>query len=533
MEMIKKNTYLKVVNKFVCNMINKKINIINKIEKLDKKNGKNFVFFMVFTTAVLLRFFVVAISAKFSYTDSSVFVSYIFQDFLVFLASILSIWITLAYILRCKPNDLKYLMILASILVIMPPIIDLIATGGGAYWSFYINEDIKGLYPIFISFFDNLPMAVKYFGTKIMVFFSVLTVGVYVGFKTFKESKSIFKMVALSIFSMIIIYSIFFFYASFPSWFTFFIFAVFNEKFITSVTLANISELFITPHPLFHLFAFDIGNALLNKLNLIYPFIVMFLLLWKEKMDKNMLTLDELLKYIKKNFLEKLLNLLFISYVPIFFALLSFYNNAPYQELLFSFIYLSCVLILFGFLFVFFTIKTQKFKQMLMIFMIIFAFTVGYKILFLFLVMATGIYSMKQLNITIKSIYLIFSSLIFSFVFYIIFSPNQSFLAFPWYLLLYNMSTLIFLNILRKKISTKKIAISERVTDLILGLAIIINCIMSEVYILLEVLIGLFILLAVAVFFAKDKKVYYYFINMFIVGFLMFSLISAVVLANI
>ncbi len=424
-------------------------------------------------------------------------------------------------------------MIVASPLVIIPPMIDLIATGGGGYWSFYINESLSGLYPIFITFFGNLPTAIKYFGTKIMVLIAVLLSGLYVGIKVFIESRSIYRTAPVVVLSSVLIYMIFFFYASFPSWFSFFILFLLDGKSITTITLANISSLFITPHPIFNTNSFDLNNALLGKLNMIYPIIIIILLMWKEKLDGGMSNFGTTLHKLKERLSETFLNILLILYTPTLFIFLSYQNNKPYQDLLFSSIYLLCVFLLFSLFAIFFTMHSSKIKQIIGICLIILTFVVGYKVLFLFLVLVLGNYSMKLMSLTNYSSHIIFSSIVTAFVFFILFSPNQGFSVFSWELLLYTTSTIILVSILKKKTHKKEIFIKDRIVSLILGLAMILMLLFSNIYILTEILVALFVFLSGIVFFVEKHSTYYKMLNYFISIYLIFSLISAFILANI
>lgn len=507
--------------------------VVSRIDKQDEKYGEYFTFIIVFTTAIFLRFFVVTIAANFAYKDVSTFIAYIFQDFVIFLVSFLSIWIVLAYILRKKPKKIKYLIILATPMVILPPIIDFIDTGGGGYWSFYIIESLNGLYPIFTTFFGSLPIAIKYFGTKIMVLVAISLIGIYVGIEMFKKNRSIYKAGFLALLSTFVVYIIFFFYASFPSWFSFLIFFILDGKSIASVTSANISSLFITPHPIFNTNSFDLRNALLGKLNMIYPIMIMSLLIWKEKIDGNITDFYIKLNKIKENFSEKILNIVLILYTPLLFIFLSYYNNSPYQNLVFSLIYLLCVFLLFSLFGIFFSINSNKAKQIIGICITMLIFVVGHKVAFLFLTLVLGNYSMKLIGITNKVSYIEFSSIITAFVFSIIFAPNQILNAFSWELLLYTTSIIALINILKKRTCKKEILTKDRIVGLILGLSMIIMLIFLNLYILTEILVILFVFLAIIVFFIERKLLYYKMLNYFIILYLIFSLISALVLADI
>ncbi len=512
------------------------VNFTKNIDKNDKKYGEYFTFFVAFITSIFIRFFVVAVSAKFSYSSGKMLIDFILQDFLIFLLSFLSIWIVLSYILKCKPSKLKYLMILATPLVVLPPLIDFVATKGGGYWSFYINESLRGLYPIYVTFFDNLPSAIEYFGTRIMVFFAVFMIALYVAYVIFAKSRSFVKSVILFFITAIIMYSIFFFYASFPSWFSFFYFSIFEHKSIMSVSLADISSLFITPHEIFHANPFNISNALLKKLNMIYALLVIPLIFLKEKRDKNISISVNIFKKINiKNVYSKLLDILLIIYTPVFFALFGFYDNKPFQELLFSSIYMICVTILFILFSLFFSSSNKHLKIILGILIGIISFVVGYKVLFLFIVLLFGLYSLRFINIDSKDATIIFSSIITAFVFYLIFLPEQKLSIFPWYLLLYTLITIFFANFVKKNIKNiknKNISLNMRILDLIVGISMIINILISKIYLSINVLLVLFMVLAINVFFVKKDSFYFSVMNIFIILMLIFSIFSAGILAS-
>lgn len=166
---------------------------------------------LVFLGIVSLRLFLdnlVAHSASISFK-----LEMDLHNFLFFGLLFMLIWLFLSLILGLRPSRLSFLMIWACLLIDLPPILDLIKTGGSVYIGPYIYTSLKELKVEYLTVFGNLPTGMLYFGTKITFLMASLGIFFLVWLKTKNWIKGFLGLWGA--------YSLFFFMASFPSWLTF------------------------------------------------------------------------------------------------------------------------------------------------------------------------------------------------------------------------------------------------------------------------------------------------------------------------
>lgn len=226
-----------------------------------------------FSVLIAVRILITNITQKFSGESASYLINFYFQDFFFFFLVLILIWIWLSLFLRVHPQKLMGLMLWGSWLVILPPIIDLVFFHT-IFWSFYLINDIHGLWAEYYSFFGHLPPAIVYFGAKIACLIAVLATSLVVYLKTQKIWNALVNGWA--------VYSIFFFLASFPSWLTFFKRGLFEGKNIFSISIADIASFSASPAQIFGINHEFLNTALMFKLNLIYFIlsILLSLILW-------------------------------------------------------------------------------------------------------------------------------------------------------------------------------------------------------------------------------------------------------------
>lgn len=184
-----------------------------------------------------------------------------FQDLFFFLDSFLLTWIWLSLFLRVKPQELSRLMLWGTWLVILPPIIDLIGYKT-IFWSFYLFNDIGGLWMQYYSIFGHLPPAIVYFGSKIGCILAVVVTSIFVYHQTRKTWKAIVNGWA--------VYSIFFFMGSFPSWLSYLYYSLAKGKSLFLVTIADVAGFVASPVELFGIKHVSIGWMTMIKLNFVY-----------------------------------------------------------------------------------------------------------------------------------------------------------------------------------------------------------------------------------------------------------------------
>jgi len=247
--------------------------LVSKVNSLFEKPVSVFDWALSFLGIITLRLFLDNFVAK----GRPFFFDYITQthNFLFFFLSFLLIWIFLAFVLKENPKRLSRLMLLALPLLLLPPIMDLIKTGGAVYGSFYLISAPKELWLQFISFFGHLPSGIVYFGTRINFALSIVLLVIIVFIKT----KSIWKTL-LSGFGT---YCILFFMAAFPS-----LFYLGKCFFDQNCSLAQIKSFqivsFFAKDSVSSFVNTDISMIVVYKISLIYFFMVvlgLFLLFWR------------------------------------------------------------------------------------------------------------------------------------------------------------------------------------------------------------------------------------------------------------
>jgi len=193
------------------------------------------------------------------------------HNLLFFLITILLIWLLVSLILAKNPFSLSRFMFWGSLLLIFPPLFDILKTKGSIYWSFYLLNDLKGLWSHYITIFGNLPMGNVYFGSKIMFITAIALISGYVYLVTKKLSKTILSALCL--------YSAFFFMGSLPSWITFAYYFFQGSINIPEVNSINIVQFVGIPYKIFGSVIDTISLALAYNLNLIYFLFLLLLLL--------------------------------------------------------------------------------------------------------------------------------------------------------------------------------------------------------------------------------------------------------------
>jgi len=164
-------------------------------------------------------------------------------------------------------------------LVVLPPILDKILCGAQKCWSFYAFDSPSGLVKRFFTFFGSDPTLGITYGVRIEVALAVIFVTVYIFLKT--------RSVRKSAIGAILLYIMLFILGSFPSWLTYFLLAPAKSPF--SVQGFDVAGIFLSPARYFSASEGDILNSLNVKMNLIYGFLMVFLLtfsFWKHYPEK-------------------------------------------------------------------------------------------------------------------------------------------------------------------------------------------------------------------------------------------------------
>ncbi|MFA6973959.1 MAG: UbiA family prenyltransferase [Parcubacteria group bacterium] len=224
-----------------------------------------------FLGIVGLRVFIETIVIPFSNTPDGVLVEYLHNLFF-FLISFVVIWLILSKILHINPCKLAALFLGAAWLIVLPPILDIIKTGQGVYWSFYALDGPKGLWGEFITFFGHLPSGIVYFGTRI-VFASVIGL---IFLLAYVLTKNLWR----SLFGAFMAYLTLFFMGSFPSWFAFGYYFFVDPQKIADIQGFHIAQLFGAQTSIFGVKFDNLKYAFAHNLDLVYFLVLVGALCW-------------------------------------------------------------------------------------------------------------------------------------------------------------------------------------------------------------------------------------------------------------
>jgi len=184
------------------------------------------------------------------------------HNFLFFLIAFVGIWLVLAKILHCNPTKLAFVMLAGSWLIVFPPLLDMLKTGGSVYWSFYALDSLAGLWGEFITIFGNLPSGIMYFGTKIVFIIALIIIFGLIYLRT----KKIFKALSGGLMAYIIL----FFMSSFPSWFAYAYYFLAQSRKITDISGVQVAQVFGVPAKIFGITPGSLEYSFAYNLNLLY-----------------------------------------------------------------------------------------------------------------------------------------------------------------------------------------------------------------------------------------------------------------------
>ena len=250
---------------------------MNKLEKIElflnslfEKKASLLSWIMAFLSVIFVRIFIEQFLALANpILPYEVVIEYV-QSFYFFSLAIVIIWLFISLILKIKPQKLSFVLIFSLLLVPLPPLIDIIRTGGEAYWSFYLFSSPADLWLQYRTVFGHLPSAIVYFGTKITFIGVILSLTFLVWLRT----KSYLKTAC----STVIIYSILFFMGGFPSFFYYGYNFIFQKKSFFEIKSFEIFEFFGSPNKILGVDFQNFKYSVAYRLDFIY-FILLIALL--------------------------------------------------------------------------------------------------------------------------------------------------------------------------------------------------------------------------------------------------------------
>lgn len=224
----------------------------------------------IFFACIFFRFFVEQILALARPLTDVGAVMEITHNFYFFSLTILLLWMFLSFILKAKPHKLSFVMLFSVVFVVIPPLIDMIRTGGQVYWSFYILSSPADLLKQYLSVFGHLPSGIVYFGTRIVSVIAVFFVAGLAWVLTKKKGKTFLAALGT--------YSIFFFMGAFPSFFYYFYVFFSRSGRVAAVHSFDIAGFLGAPEKIFGVVFPSFQYTLAYKVSYIYFIILVALL---------------------------------------------------------------------------------------------------------------------------------------------------------------------------------------------------------------------------------------------------------------
>ena len=179
---------------------------------------------------------------------------------LFFLLSFLLFLPLFQYFARASLSVASNMVLFGFLIILSPPVIDFLISGGTGLWSFYIFDGFFGLLGRYVTFFGDRPDLGITYGVRVEVALVTICFGFYVFWKTRRVTRSL--CAALSA------YTLLFFLGTFPSWAALLIDGFFKGQWV--LRAPDVAAIFLSPLSLFsHTFS-DVRSVLNMKMSLLY-----------------------------------------------------------------------------------------------------------------------------------------------------------------------------------------------------------------------------------------------------------------------
>lgn len=191
------------------------------------------------------------------------------HTFLFFLFSYLIFLWLIKLFLKTTLVQTSNLLTLGFTLIIIPPIVDFVMSGGSGFWSFYKFDSISGLIKRFFTFFGDAPEIGITYGVRVEVALILILLLGITYFKTRKKTTSIATLITA--------YCVFFILGTLPSYIT-----IIEKSFYKSfwkINSLDIATMFLSPVKIFSQKSFNLRDSLNVKMSLIYTLLIIGVIL--------------------------------------------------------------------------------------------------------------------------------------------------------------------------------------------------------------------------------------------------------------
>jgi len=249
-------------------------------------------------------------------SNTGLFLFYEFtHTFLFFFIAYILFAFLLGKFTRTEWKKVSNILLFGYLIIITPPLLDHVISGGSGFWSFYKFDSLLGLFQRFVTFFGDKPEIGITFGVRIEVAISLIFIFIYSQIKLSSQEKQILYLNAKSklktenhkilfirilgalwnlefgnfrvnkkirvLFKSLTIafaaYIIFFTLGVFPSWITIGV-SGFSKGFL-NVNDINIAQMFLSPASIFSRQIPDMTSSLNIKMSIFYSLVLSGLIL--------------------------------------------------------------------------------------------------------------------------------------------------------------------------------------------------------------------------------------------------------------
>ncbi|MFA5777612.1 MAG: UbiA family prenyltransferase [Parcubacteria group bacterium] len=236
------------------------------IQKIEECPSSLWILLSSFVSLILIRILIENwVTGENAHRSFFIFYEF-FDSFLI--AYLVSLWI-IHKILKVSFKKAANILIWGYSVIIIPPLVDYVMSHGKGFWSFYTFDSLSGLIKRFFTFFGDRPDIGITYGVRAEILIAVLLILVY----AYLKSKSILK----SAFVSFLVYATLFILGTFPSWITIAVQGI--SIGFSKVTEIDAVQMFFSPFSLFSKDIYQVNDALIVKVNMIYLLIISAIIL--------------------------------------------------------------------------------------------------------------------------------------------------------------------------------------------------------------------------------------------------------------
>lgn len=182
------------------------------------------------------------------------------HTFLFFLCSFLLLLPLVRFAGNIDFRKAANVLFFGFLIILTPPILDVIIFQGLHFWSFYEFDGFLGLLKRYVTLFGDTPDIGITYGVRIEVVIVTIALGLYAYIKSQRTTKALLVSLAT--------YTILFVLGTFPAWLTLGI--LFFQKSFLAINQNDVAGLFLTPESIFARNLTDFRSVLNAKMSVVY-----------------------------------------------------------------------------------------------------------------------------------------------------------------------------------------------------------------------------------------------------------------------